>query len=142
MSIVFRTWCWRRTNDHTAQETTVLNTSDVLTTCVNQRELDEAIAQPDHHLEEGRSPVAPLLLGKICEPKPTHHRFCLYIKPPQSQVSSEGIRHWRNQRSLDILSVTQWQNQLSSAQISVERARQWRNRSSTTKIPMKRRLSS
>ena len=51
----------------------ILNTSDVLTKYLDKRALDEAIAQLDHHFEEGRSPVAPLL-GKICEPGSTHRQ--------------------------------------------------------------------
>ena len=40
---------------------------------LDKRPLDEAIAQLDHHVEEGRSPVAPLL-AEICEPEPTHQQ--------------------------------------------------------------------
>ena len=51
----------------------ILIASDVLTRYLDKRALDEAIAQLDHHFEEGRSPVAPLL-GEICEPGSTHRR--------------------------------------------------------------------
>ena len=51
----------------------IFNTSDVLTKYLDKRALDEAIAQLDHHFEEGRSPVAPLL-GEICEPGSTHQQ--------------------------------------------------------------------
>ena len=51
----------------------ILNTSDVLTKYTDKRALDKAIAQLDHHFEEGRSPVA-TLLGERCEPGSTHQQ--------------------------------------------------------------------